>query len=137
MNAEEKDKLSEEWTVPPEAPPRVSTWLLLGLAAGTMMVFAFAVLATWVVMDAQQRHLEPAGPSVPARLGKAQINLIRQAPMTLDVRAQQKYDADQARLSSYGWASDGGEEIHIPITEAMRRVIATQGAADGGVPWKP
>lgn len=133
----EEEELKTEWEPPPEAPPHVNVNLVAALGAGALMVFAFAVLATWVVMRDEQVKINPGGGSVPARLGEADINLIKQAPFVLETRAYAQKEHEAQVLESYGWTAPDAGEIHVPIERAMAHVIAEQQHPDGGVPWGP
>lgn len=131
MNEEEERELAIEWEASEPEPPEFSIPVVTILGFGALFIFAFAVVATYAVMRNQQVSINPGAGEIPSVLGKADINIIRQAPFLLDTRAYAQKDDDRRRLRAYGWVDPDAGVIHIPVTRAMRLVLAQY--PDGGL----
>jgi hypothetical protein len=108
----------------PVSYPKVALGLLL-----VMAVFAAAVgVARWL----QVTTLGPGEESLPlpAVLGQPEIHGVNQPLFRLDDRARRRRAKDAQRLRSYGVVDADAGLAHIPIEEAMERLI--ERTADAG-----
>ncbi|HSP79884.1 MAG TPA: hypothetical protein VLQ93_15230 [Myxococcaceae bacterium] len=126
MKREDESKI--EWSTPEREAVGIRTPLVVAVGFGTLVVFAFAVVATWAVLQYRERHLNPYGASVPAVLGQPDINIVNQTPFVRDTRAYQLLESKRARLGTYGWVDRERGLVHIPIERAMERVVERRGA---------
>ncbi len=117
-----------EWRTPEREAVGIRTPMVVAVGFGTLVVFAFAVVATWAVLQYREHHLNPYGASVPEVLGQPDINIVNQTPFERDTRAYQLLEKKRERLNAYGWADRERGLVHIPIERAMERVVERQGA---------
>jgi hypothetical protein len=130
MRAEDESKV--EWETPPRARDAVSGWLMGGVLAGALIVFTFFVVSAWAQLQTREKNLNPVGPSEPQELGKAEINLVNTGLFQLDTRAYEETNEQRRRLHEYGWVDRDGGVVHIPIEQAIERVVGEQQRRDGG-----
>lgn len=131
MKAEDESKV--EWETPPRAPDAVSGRRISGVLAGALIVFTFFVVSAWAQLQAREKHLNPAGPSEPQELGKAEVNLINTGLFQLDTRAYEETNEQRRKLHEYGWVDRDGGVVHLPIERAIERVVGEQQQRrDGG-----
>lgn len=129
------DESKQEWQTPERDNRPVSGWFVSGVIAGALIVFTFFVVGTWAQLQARERHLNPAGPSEPQVLGKAEINIVNTGLFPLDTRAYEEKNQQLERLHGYGWVDRDAGVVHIPIEQAIERIVSGQPQRrDGGGP---
>lgn len=132
MSADDESKV--EWETPERNRAPVSGWFVAAILAGAFIVFTFFCVGAWAQLQERQRHLNPAGPSMPQVLGKAEINIVNSGLIQLDTRAYDEQNAQRERLHGYGWVDVDAGMAHVPIEWGIQRVVTEQHRRDGGVP---
>ncbi|HYO59296.1 hypothetical protein [Archangium sp.] len=130
MSGEDESKV--EWETPERDHRPESGWFLSAVIAGALIIFTFFVVGTWAQLEERQKHLNPAGPSEPQELGKAEINIVNTGLMQLDTRAYDEKNEQLQRLHAYGWVDRDAGVVHIPIERAIERVVSEQQQRRGG-----
>lgn len=116
---------AERLPPPEEQAQEAIAWgkvLIVGIVS--LLVFAIATLISFRLMQAREKALQPNGPDpVPPQIGSPAIDIVEQVPFDV-TRALQIYRKERsARLSSWGWADRKAGQVHMPIEEAMDRVV--------------
>ncbi|HEX5745463.1 MAG TPA: hypothetical protein VFZ09_04410 [Archangium sp.] len=133
MSGDDESKV--EWETPPRDKDPVSGRFISAVIAGALIVFTFFVLGTWAQLQEREKHLDPAGPTTPQVLGKAEINIVNTGLFQLDTRAYEEKNQQLQRLQEYGWMDRDAGVVHIPIERAMERIVSGQPQRrDGGGP---
>ncbi len=105
-------------------PDRIATPRLVAIAAGTLVLFLGASVATGWGMAAWRRRLLPEGPpSLPAEVGRPKIGMVEQQPFENLRTGEEWATAQRRRLESYGWVDRKAGLIHVPVDQAMERVL--------------
>jgi hypothetical protein len=130
MSGEDESKV--EWKTPERDQRPESGRFVSAVIAGALIVFTFFVVGTWAQLQERQKHLNPAGPSEPQELGKAEINIVNTGLMQLDTRAYDEKNEQLQRLHGYGWVDRDAGVVHIPIERAIERVVSEQQQWRGG-----
>lgn len=130
MSSERESKT--EWSTPVRDKDAVNNRRMVGIAFATLAVFTFFVVGMFAQLQFRQRHLNPGGAEIPKVLGKAEINIVNQSLMVLDTRAYQQREQKRQQLHSYGWVDRERNVVHIPIHEAIRRVVEEERARREG-----
>jgi hypothetical protein len=102
--------------------------LVLGkvIRVGLISLFIFAVGAVWAwrFQIALEREYQPDGPPPkPVAIGQYEIGIVNQRIFEQDVHAEQKLSGQQQALKN-GWGDKPGVAAHLPLEQAMDRVIA-------------
>ena len=130
MSGEDESKV--EWKTPERDPQPVSGRRVSAVLAGALIVFTFFVVGAWAQLQQREKNLNPAGPSVPQALGRAELNIVNTGLFQLDTRAEDEKSEQQRRLHGYGWVDRDAGVVHIPIERAIERVVGEQQRRDGG-----
>ena len=99
--------------------------LVVGVGVGAIVLFTIATLIAWRFMVHRENELQiGSGPlPIPRQVGQAEIGIVDQVPFDV-TRAFQTYrDERNARLESWGWVDRKAGVVHMPIEEAMERVV--------------
>jgi hypothetical protein len=98
--------------------------LVVGVGVGAIILFTVATLIAWRFMVHREFELQAGGPPpIPRQIGQAEIGIVDQVPFDV-TRAYQTYRDDRnARLESWGWVDRKAGLVHMPIEEAMDRVV--------------
>lgn len=105
-------------------PDRIATPRLMAIAGATLAIFLGASLVTGWGMEAWQRHLLPQGPPpLPAEVGEPKIGMVEQQPFETARTGEEWAAAQRRRLESYGWVDRRTGLVHVPIEQAMERVL--------------
>jgi hypothetical protein len=127
------DEPQVEWETPERDRESVSGRRVALVIAGALIIFTFFVVGTWAQLQERERHLNPAGPFEPPVLGKAEINIVNTGLIPLDTRVEEERERQRQRLHGYGWVDRDGGVVHVPIEQAIERVVSEQGQRrDGG-----
>jgi hypothetical protein len=117
---------STEHLTPPEkqADESIRWDLVIGIGVGAIVLFTIATLIAWRFMVHREFELQAGGPlPIPRQIGQAEIGIVDQVPFDV-TRAYQTYRDDRAaRLESWGWVDRKAGVVHMPIEEAMDRVV--------------
>ncbi|HZZ85939.1 MAG TPA: hypothetical protein VFE30_15495 [Anaeromyxobacteraceae bacterium] len=105
-------------------PDVVPTGKLVLVGAAAALVFLLASLAASRVLLTRREQLNPDGPPpYPSELGKPKIGMVEQQLFERSRRARELVERQQAWLAGYGWVDKEHGVIHIPIDEAMERLL--------------
>jgi hypothetical protein len=98
--------------------------LVIGVGVGAILLFTIATLIAWRFMVHRENELQAGGPlPIPRQIGQTEIGIVDQVPFDV-TRAYQTYRDDRnARLESWGWVDRKAGLVHMPIEEAMDRVV--------------
>lgn len=128
-----EDESKTEWKTPEREQEPVSGVRVIAVLAGALIVFTFFVVGMWMQLQRREKHLSPAGPSQPQALGRAELNLVNTGLFQLDTRAEDEKSEQRRRLHGYGWVDRDAGVVHIPIEQAIERVVdGQQQRRDGG-----
>lgn len=130
MSGEDESKV--EWKTPERDPQSVSGWFVSAVIGGALIVFTFFVVGTWAQLQEREKHLNPAGPYQPQALEKAEINIVNTALFQLDTRAYEEKNQQLKQLHEYGWVDRDAGVVHVPIEQAIDRVVSEQQRRGGG-----
>jgi hypothetical protein len=115
-----------------EAQQRMNWGWIIGVGAGSMIIFALATVWSTHILNSTRAELQPGGPPpLPKQVDQYEVGIVNQRVFSLDQRAAQKRLQQMERLRSYGWVDREAGVAHIPIDEAMRMYLAEQ-AKKGG-----
>jgi hypothetical protein len=124
MSGDDESKV--EWKTPPRDERPVSGWFVSAVIGGSLIVFTFFVVGTWAQLQQREKHLSPAGPSEPPALRKAEINIVNTGLIQLDTRAYEEKNQQLRKLHEYGWVDRDAGVVHVPIEQAIDRVVSEQ-----------
>lgn len=108
--------------------------ILVGV--GSLVIFAVGIIWAYFLMVGQRKEIDEAGRAAPPKeLGKPEIGIVDQVLFSHDNRLE-LWKAERAKkLSSYGWVDRAKGVAHMPIEQAMQKVIASPPDIAGeGVP---
>jgi hypothetical protein len=97
---------------------------IIGIGIGSLFIFVVGCIWAWRIMEATMAEAQPQGPAaVPAAIGQYEIGIVNQRTFDQDSHAEEKLNAQQAALVQ-GWGDKPGVVAHLPLKQAMERVIA-------------
>jgi hypothetical protein len=126
------DESKVEWKTPERDQRPVSGWFVSAVIAGSLIVFTFFAVGTWAQLQQREQHLNPAGPFEPQELGRAEINIVNTGLFQLDTRAYEEKNQQLEKLHGYGWVDRDAGVVHVPIEQAIDRVVGEQQQRRGG-----
>jgi hypothetical protein len=121
-----KPSHSTEHMAPPpaQAEESIAWFKVIGVGAGALLVFVIATMIAWRFQTAREKELQPLGPDpLPLQIGQGEIGIVDQAPFDITRYYQTYRDDRNARLGSWGWVDRKAGTIHMPIDQAMDRVV--------------
>ena len=109
---------------------------IVAVGVVSLVVFAVGIICAYYLMVGQRAEIRRAGPERPrAELGKAEIGIVDQVLFSSDNRLEIWRAEHKKRLESYGWIDKAKGVAHIPIEQAMAKVVASPPDIAGeGVP---
>jgi len=109
---------------------------IIAVGIVSLVVFAVGILSAYFLMQGQRAQIRKDGAEkARAELGKAEIGIVDQVMFTADNRLETWGAEHKKRLESYGWIDKAKGIAHIPIEQAMAKVIASPPDIAGeGVP---
>ena len=117
---------ASEHLPPPEAQAQegINWAAVLGVGIGSMVVFAISIFIVVRVLHAREKALQPLGPDpMPAQIGQREIGIVDQVPFDVTRSLQTYRNEHLARLESWGWIDRKAGTVHMPIDQAMDRVV--------------
>jgi hypothetical protein len=117
---------STEQMNPPQAQASESIqWnAVIGVGVGAIVLFTVATLIAYRFMVHREKELQPLGPDpIPQQIGQREIGIVDQVPFDVTRSFQAYRDDRNARLESWGWVDRKAGIVHMPIEEAMDRVV--------------
>ncbi len=102
----------------------------------SLAVFAAGIVWAYFLLVGQRAEIRRAGPEkVATEMGKAEIGIVDQILFSDDNRLDVWKAEHKHRLESYGWIDKAKGVAHIPIEQAMAKVVASPPDIAGeGVP---
>lgn len=89
----------------------------------SLVIFAVGALWAWRFQVAIERELQADGqPDFPAAMGQYEIGIVNQRVFEQDTHAVKKIGAQEEALKN-GWGDQPGVAAHLPLRQAMERVI--------------
>src|SRR3569623_964254 len=109
---------------------------IMAVGVVSLVVFAVGVIAAYFLWQGQRADIRKGGAEKDrAVLGKAEIGIVDQVLFTADYRLEEWRAEHKKRLETYGWIDKAKGIAHIPIEQAMAKVIASPPDIAGeGVP---
>jgi hypothetical protein len=106
-------------------PDRIGTPRILTVGAAALIFFAVASWATIRLgYDRTRAGILPDGPPAPpAEIGRNKIGIVEQRLFSLAVEPADWRQKQVERLHAWGWVDRPAGLIHVPIEEAMARVV--------------
>jgi hypothetical protein len=90
----------------------------------SLLIFVVGGIWAWRFQVTIEDELQPDGPAPkPAALGQYEIGIVNQRVFEQDTHATEKLHAQREALKN-GWGDQPGVAAHLPIEQAMERVIA-------------
>jgi len=115
-----------EQMLPPHAQSDESIhWgKVISIGVSAIVLFTVATLIAYRFMVMREKELQPLGPDpIPMEIGQREIGIVDQVPFDV-TRAFPAYRDDRnRRLESWGWVDRKASVVHMPIEEAMERVV--------------
>jgi len=100
-----------------------SAKIIVIISIVTLVVFGFGILwAIWII-SAEAGGIRAEPPPVPALIGKPVIGIVEQPMFDRNRTLRDRLQKQRDRLESYGFQDRERRRIHIPIEEAMKRVV--------------
>lgn len=101
--------------------------IILIIAVVTLIVFGIGILWAILIISSETSAIHTEEPlPVPALIGQPVIGIVEQPMFERNRVLTDQLDAQRARLESYGVRDREKGRIHIPIEEAMKRVVEGQ-----------
>src|SRR5690242_9204686 len=98
--------------------------ILIGVLS--LAVFAVGIVWAYFLMVGQRAEVRKSGVArTPTEIGKAEIGIVDQVLFSSDNRLDVWRAEHKKRLESYGWIDRTKGVAHIPIEQAMAKVIAS------------
>ncbi len=95
---------------------------MVGIIA--LVVFAIGAVAAGLGMVELRRELQPQGPPpTPAAAGQSKIGIVEQRLLELSNQGISWKEYADRRLGSTGWVNREQGLVHVPIDQAMERVV--------------
>ncbi len=114
----------------PPAPPEaegIHYWKIGGVALAAVIVFSVAIAFSTSILTRLSKELQPNGPDpIPRQIGNAKIGLVEQVPFDVSREALNYRTAKQGRLQSWGYLDRKAGTVHMPIDEAIDRMLKEQ-----------
>lgn len=101
--------------------PRAGIILIIAIA--TLFVFGIGILWALLIISTQTSQIRTEPPPVPTLIGQPVIGMVEQPMFERNRMLADRLAAQRARLESYGFQNREKGRIHIPIEEAMKRVV--------------
>lgn len=90
----------------------------------SLAIFAVGAIWAWRFQLSIENELQPDGPPpLPAAIGQYEIGIVNQRMFEQDHHAEQKLTGQREALKN-GWGDQPGVAAHLPIEQAMERVIS-------------
>ena len=109
---------------------------IVAVGVVALLVFAAGILWAYFLMVGQRAAIREGGPEKPrSELGKAEIGIVDQVVFSADNRLDIWRAEHKKRLETYGWIDKAKGIAHMPIEQAMAKVVASPPDIPGeGVP---
>lgn len=106
---------------------------VVGVGVVSLIIFAISIWWAGIIMHRQVERVEAkTGRAREFDRHRSEIGIVDQVPFVADKRLPIWKAERQKVLNGYGWVDRGKGTVHIPIEEAMAKVVA--GAMPAGAP---
>jgi hypothetical protein len=106
---------------------------VVGVGVASLILFAVSIWWSFVILQSRTAEVEAkTGKSRPALTKQEEIGIVDQVPFVIDKRLPIWKHERSAWLNSYGWIDRTRRIVHIPIEQAMDKVLT--GASPEGAP---
>ena len=108
---------------PPAEVDRIRSWTVVAVGVASLLLFFVAAAITVTYMRREELALNPAHPVLPAEAGKRKIGMVEQQLFENADRARTLQAQKEAHLRSYGWVDRQKGIVHVPVDQAVDRVL--------------
>jgi hypothetical protein len=109
------------------AQQKMSWSWIIGVGVASVLTFAVATLWSTHILNSTRAEMQPAGPPpIPKQVNQYEVGIVNLRVFALDQRAAQKRLRQLERLDSYGWVDRESGLAHIPVSEAMKMLVAEE-----------
>ena len=109
------------------AQQKMSWSWIIGVGVASVLIFAVATLWSTHILNSTRAEMQPAGPPpIPKQVSQYEVGIVNLRVFALDQRAAQKRLRQLERLDSYGWVDREAGMAHIPVSEAMKMLVAEE-----------
>jgi hypothetical protein len=103
---------------------RVASSKIVAVGLGSLLVFFLASLAAGRALERRRASLLPEGPpAAPSQIGQEKIGIIEQKLFETARTGAEWQEEGRRRLGSYGWIDRKAGIVHVPVDEAMKRLL--------------
>ena len=119
---------ADSHTVEVERAQQKMNWpWIVGVGVASVVIFAVATLWSTHILNTTRSEMQPAGPPpIPKEVNQYEVGIVNLRVFALDQRAAQKRLRQMERLDSYGWVDRETGVAHIPVSEAMKMLVAEE-----------
>ena len=109
---------------PAQAKEGLRWGAIVGVGLGWTLLFVASIFIIVKVLHAREKALQPNGPDpLPREIGQTEIGIVDQVPFDV-YRTLEKYQKDRTSyLQHWGWVDRKAGTVHMPIADAMERVV--------------
>ena len=118
---------SVEHLAPPkeQQDPALPTGKILAIGIGALLLFTASGYWSYTIYDKRSRELQPLGPDpIPRQIGQGEIGIVDQVPFDVYRSLQTYKKYSKRRLDTWGWVDRKQGVVHMPIEQAMEKLIA-------------
>ncbi|MBI5070894.1 MAG: hypothetical protein HZB56_21950 [Deltaproteobacteria bacterium] len=108
---------------PPAEVDRIQSWTVVAVGVASLLLFFVAAAITVTYMRREELVLNPAHPMLPSEAGKRKIGIVEQQLFENADRARTLQAQKQAQLGSYGWIDRQKGLVHVPVDQAVDRLL--------------
>ncbi len=108
---------------PPAEVDRIPSWTIAAVGLASLILFFVAAAITVTYMRREELVLNPAHPMLPSEAGKRKVGLVEQQLFENADRARTLQAQKRAHLGSYGWVDRQKGLVHVPLDQAVERVL--------------
>ena len=128
--------------IEPQDDEHIDYSAVLKVAFGALAFFAVGIIYALWLLDRDTGAINQRENAPPAALAGceldpnrcAQVGIVEQRPFELEQRAIDMKKAATNRLTTWGWIDQPNQVVHIPIDDAMKKVLAGERAGSPATP---
>jgi hypothetical protein len=110
-----------------QEPEDIDMGRSMAILVGSLLAFAAVVVWAAIILHLNFIEVLPGGwPKAPPEIGRAEIGIVNQKMFVVDRRVERRAAQAQDELNSYGWVNQKQGQVHIPIEQAMKALLAEQ-----------
>jgi hypothetical protein len=108
---------------PPAEPDRIRSGTIIGIGAGSLLIFAIASAVTLAFLHQRRTELNPDWNAFPSQGGQPKVGIVEQQLFENANRAQVQLARKRQALQSYGWIDRQKGVIQMPIDRAIELTL--------------